>query len=145
MDVLQQFQRWPKGRTTASCLRRLDNQKQLIGLGFITLRPIIGTVANHGGKQEPVTDGWTAVLVDPSVKRNPDKGCWVAFGLLPISRNGNIQLQESLREHHCLAVIGDQPLDYRDGAKSWQYKSTSLSHQLTGGSQPGGASSGVRL
>jgi hypothetical protein len=36
-------------------------------------------------------------------------------------------------------------MDYRDGAKSWQYESTSLRHQLTGGSQPGVASTGVRL
>jgi len=48
-------------------------------------------------------------------------------------------------QHHGLAIVSNQPMDYRDGAKSWQYESTSLRHQLTGGSHPGGASRGVRL
>ena len=74
-----------------------------------------GAVANHGGKQEPVTDGWAAVRANPTLKRNPDEGCWVAVRPFPISRDGNIQFQESLGQHHCQAVIGNQPMDYRDG------------------------------
>ena len=69
-----------------------------------------------------MTDGWAAMRVDPSLKRNPDERCWVAFRLFPISRDGNVQLQEGLGQHHRQAVIGDQAMDYRDGAKSWQYR-----------------------
>jgi hypothetical protein len=83
--------------------------------------------------------------VNPSLKRNPDERCWVVFRPFPISRGGNIQLQESLGQHHGHAVIGNQSVNQRDSAKSWQYESTSLTHQLTGGSHPGGALSGVRL
>ena len=92
-----------------------------------------------------MTNGWAAMRVNPSLKRKPDERCWVVFRPFPISGDGNIQLQESLGQHHRQAVIGNQPMDYRDGAKSRQHQATSLSHQLTGGSQPGGASSGVRL
>ena len=58
---------------------------------------------------------------NPSLKRNPDKRCWVAFRPFPISRDGNIQLQEGLGQHHRQAVIGNQAMDYRDSIKSWQY------------------------
>ena len=73
VNALQQLQRWPKVGTTAGRLRRLNNEEQLVGLGFITLGPIGGAVGNHGGKQEPVTDGWATVAMNPSLKRNPDK------------------------------------------------------------------------
>ena len=66
-----------------------------------------------------MTDGWAAMRVNPSLKRNPDERCWVAFRLFPISRDGNIQLQESLGQHHRQAVIGNQPMDYRDSIESW--------------------------
>jgi hypothetical protein len=145
VDALQKLQRWPKGRTAAGCFGRLDDEEQLIGPGFIPLRPISGTIGNHGGKQEAVANGWAAMRVNPTLKRYPDKGRWVTFRPFPISRGGNIQLQESFGQHHCHAVIGNQAMDYRHGAKPWQYQATSPRHQLTGGSQPGGASSGVRL
>ena len=45
----------------------------VVGPGFITLSPIRGRVADHGGKQEAVADGWAAMRVDPTLKRNPDK------------------------------------------------------------------------
>ena len=92
-----------------------------------------------------MTNGWAAMRVNPSLKRTPDERCWVVFRPFPISGDGNVQLQESLGQHHCQAIVRNQPMDYRDGAKSRQYQATSLSHQLTGGSHPGGASSGVRL
>jgi len=85
------------------------------------------------------------VRANPSVQRNSDKRCWVAVRFFPISRDGNIQIDEGHGEYHRQAVISDQALDYRHGAKSRQYEAASLRHQLTGGSQPGGASSGVRL
>jgi hypothetical protein len=43
VDALQQFQCWPKSNTGAGCLRRFDNEEQLIGPAFITLSPITGT------------------------------------------------------------------------------------------------------
>jgi hypothetical protein len=91
----------------------------LVGPGFITLCPIRGAVANHGGKQEPVTDGWAAMRANPSFKREPDKGCWVVFRLLPISGDGNVQLDESLGQHHRQAVIGYQSVSHRDSIESW--------------------------
>ena len=56
--------------------------------------------AHHGGKQEPVTDGWAAVCVNPSLKRKPDKGRWVVICPFPIARDGNVQIQESFGQHH---------------------------------------------
>ena len=38
--------------------------------------------------------------VDPSLERKPGEGCWVVFGPFPISRDGNVQLHESLGQHH---------------------------------------------
>jgi hypothetical protein len=83
--------------------------------------------------------------MDPTLNRNPDESCWVTFCLFPISSDGNIQFQEGLGQHHRQAVIGYQSVNHRDGIEPWYQQTTSLSHQLTGGSQPGGASSGVRL
>jgi hypothetical protein len=34
--------------------------------------------------------------VDPTLKRHPDEGCWVVFRPFPISRDGNVQLDEGL-------------------------------------------------
>jgi len=92
-----------------------------------------------------VANGWAPVRVNPTLKRKPGEGCWVTFRPFPISRDGNVQLDESLGQHHCQAVIGYQSVNQRDTAKSWQYESTSLTHQLTGGNQPGEAASGVPL
>jgi hypothetical protein len=83
--------------------------------------------------------------LDQSLKGNPDEGCWVAFRPFPISRDSNVQLYESLGQHYSQAVIGYQPMDKRGSVESWYYETPSQSHQLTGGSQPGGAASGVRL
>jgi hypothetical protein len=91
----------------------------LVGPAFITLSPITGAVTYHGGKQEPVTNGWAAVRVDPTLKRNPDERCWVAFCLFPISRDGNVQLQKRLGQHHRQAVIGYQSVSHRDSIESW--------------------------
>ena len=67
MDVLQQLKRWPKGRAATRRLGRFDDEEQLVGPGFITLSPIRGRVADHGGKQEAVADGWAAMRVDPTL------------------------------------------------------------------------------
>ena len=83
------------------------------GLGFVPLRPFTGSVAGHSGKQEPVANGWAAVRVNPTLKRNPDEGCWVAFHPFPISRDGNVQLDEDLGQHYSQAVIGNQPVKQR--------------------------------
>ena len=83
--------------------------------------------------------------LDQPLKRNPDEGCWVAFRPFPISWDGNAQLDEGLGQHHCQAVIGNQPVNQRDSIESWYEQTTFLRHQLTGGSQPGGASIGARL
>jgi hypothetical protein len=42
-------------------------------------------------------------------------------------------------------IVSNQPVNQRDTFESWDEKAGSRRHQLTGGSQPGGASSGVRL
>jgi hypothetical protein len=120
VDPFQQLQGWPKGHTSTGCLRRLDNEEQLVGLILITLRPITGSVTDHGGKQESVADGWAAMCVNPTLKRNPNEGCWVVFRPFPISRDGNIQLHESFGQHHGQAVIGNQPVNQR-GSIEWWY------------------------
>jgi len=53
-----------------------------------------------------VANGWAAVRVNPTLKRNPDEGCWVAFRPFPISRDGDVQLDEGLGQHYSQAVIG---------------------------------------
>ena len=111
MDTLQQLQRRPKGRTAAGCFGRLDDKEQLVGPVIIALCPITGGVTDYGGKQEPVMDGSAAMRVDPSLKRNPDEGCWVAFRPFPIPRDSNVQIDERLRQDHSQAVISNQPMD----------------------------------
>jgi hypothetical protein len=66
-----------------------------------------------------VANGWAAVRVNPSLKRNPDEGCWIVFCPFPISRDGNIQLHESLGQHYSQAVIGNQSVNKRHGVESW--------------------------
>ena len=66
--------------------------------------------------------------VNPTIKREPDKGRWVMFSPFPISGDGNVQLQETLGQHYCLVVISDQLMDHRDGNESWNYQTASLSH-----------------
>ena len=57
--------------------------------------------------------------VDPSLERNPEEGCWVAFRPCPISGDGNIQLHERLGQHHSQAVIGNQSVNQRESVESW--------------------------
>ena len=83
--------------------------------------------------------------LDQPLKRNPDEGCWVVFRPCPISRDGSVQLDERLGQHYSQTIIGNHAMDWRDASQSWQQKAGSLCHQLTGGSQPGGAAIGVRL
>ena len=47
-----------------------------------------------------------------------DVGSWSAFSQSPGTAISSSS--ESLGQHHCQAIIGDQAMDYRDGAKSWQ-------------------------
>ncbi len=97
-------------------------------------------IANHRAEV-----GWATVRVNPSFKRKPDKGCWVTLCPLPISREGNVQLHKSRGQDHRQAIVRNQPVDHWDSVELWYYQTASLSHQLTGGSHPGGASSGVWL
>ena len=53
----------------------------------------------------------SSMRLDPALKRKPDEGCWVAFRPFPISRDGNVQLDERLGQHHSQAVIGNHPMD----------------------------------
>jgi hypothetical protein len=133
-----------KGHTAAACLGGLDNQEQLVGLGFIAVCPFTGSVADAGNEHEPAPDGSASMHLDPALKREPSEGSWVTFCPFPISRNGNVQLDERLGKRDCQAVVGNHAMDWRDASESRQ-QAGSLCHQLTGGSQPGGAAIGAPL
>jgi hypothetical protein len=60
------------------------------------------------------------VRIDPALKRKPGEGCWVSFCPFPISRDGNVQLNKRLRQHHGKAVIGNHAMDYGDASESGQ-------------------------
>ena len=111
MNFFQQFQRWSEGHTSTACLGRLNNEEQLVGLAFVTLRPFAGSVAD-AWQPAGSGDGWLIPMrLDPALKRKPDEGCWVALRPFPISRDGNVQLDERLGQHHSQAVIGNHAMD----------------------------------
>jgi hypothetical protein len=58
------------------------------------------------------------MCLNPSVKREPDKGYWVVVCSCPISRDGNVQLDQGLRQHHRHAIVSDQPVDQRYAIES---------------------------